>query len=164
MTSDEDANVFEQGALWLADATLELALTGDDRYAAVSPGPAFPAVLRTLAAAVSVIGRQPVIVDLGAGIGGAGAWLAERAGAELISVEPAEGSRIAAKRLFPQLDIRAGSAQASGLPEHVADMVVALGVTSLLGELAGFLTEARSGRTPGAGNSVVGHLDSLCDG
>ena len=143
MSSDPAVDLFDVVARWRADAALALGLRGDDLIAAVSPGPAYPAVLRTLASAFQPsASADSTLVDLGAGMGGASAWLAARTGAHVIAVEPAPGSREAARQLFPELDVREGTAQRSGLPDGCADMVVALGVTSLLGNLGDLIDEA----------------------
>ncbi len=136
------ADLFDGIGMLQADAALQLGFDRDARCAATSPGPAFPAALRTLADAVPHRSGATV-VDLGAGLGGASAWLERQTGAQVIAVEPAAGARIAARRMFPWLDIRAGSAECSHLPSGIADAVVLLGLISLLDDLDGPLAEAR---------------------
>jgi hypothetical protein len=60
-------DLFDQPSLWRIEAAVSLGLVGDDLIAAVSPGPAFPAALRSLTLALPAAPR--VIVDLGAGGG-----------------------------------------------------------------------------------------------
>ncbi len=140
--------LFDDIATWRAQAAVDLGLTGIELVAAISPGPAFPTTLHALAEHVP---HRPgtTIVDLGAGMGGASAWLSAVTGAAIICIEPADGSRRAAQRLFPGLDVRRGTATDSGLPSACADAVVALGVTSLLDDLAGLFAEASRLLRPG---------------
>ncbi|MEO6158923.1 MAG: class I SAM-dependent methyltransferase, partial [Ilumatobacteraceae bacterium] len=138
-------DLFDDIAMWRAQAAADLGLSGIELVAAISPGPAFPMMLYALADHVprSIdTSSESTIVDLGAGMGGASAWLAAATGANVICVEPADGSRWAAQRLFPGLDVRSGTATNSGLPSGCADVVVALGVTSLLDDLTGLFAEA----------------------
>jgi SAM-dependent methyltransferase len=139
--STEPAELFDDIATWRAQAALDLGLSGVELVAALSPGPAFPTTLGAIAGHVPPT-PGTTIVDLGAGMCGASAWLAAATGATVIAVEPADGSRRAAQLLFPGLDVRAGSASASGLPDASADVVAALAVVSLLDELDGLFAEA----------------------
>lgn len=132
------ADIFDSIATLKADAALAMHFDVADRVAATSPG---PALLHTLADAMPRHDLQ-TIVDLGAGLGGASTWLATYTGATVIAVEPCDGAREAARTLFPELDIRAGTAQRSGLGDGIADVVVMVGVASLLTDLAPALNEA----------------------
>ncbi|MCU1504823.1 MAG: Methyltransferase type 11 [Ilumatobacteraceae bacterium] len=152
--------IFDRIGLLKAQAALALGFDRDQRCAATSPGPAFPTVLRTLAGQVP---RRDgaVIVDLGAGLGGVSTWLATQTGAQVIAVEPAPGARAAAHALFPDLDIRAGAAEHSGLGDAIADAVVLSGVISLIDDLSALLGEVRRLLRPGG---VLGVADMFLDG
>src|SRR6476619_3568686 len=144
MTTDD---LFDDIARWQADAAEGLGLQGIELVAALSPGPGFPRMLTVLAERINDhVARDPAapkarhvhVVDLGAGLGGATAWLAAATGTAVVGVEPATGSRDAAHRLFGGLDVRDGSVADSGLDTADADVVVAVGVVSLLDDLDGF--------------------------
>ena len=73
----------------------------------------------------------------------------------MLGVEPAVGSREAAHRLFGGLDVRDGSADDSGFDAASADVVVAVGVTSLLDDLDALFAEARRLLRPGGFLGIV---------
>ena len=120
MSSETD--LFDDVARWQADAAEALGMQGVELVAALSPGPGFPGTLDALAERIVASGARDV-VDLGAGLGGVSAWLAAATGATVVGVEPESGSRDAAHRLFPGLDLRAGSAADSGLDAASADVL-----------------------------------------
>lgn len=140
--------LFDEPALWRASAARDLGYRDLDLAAAVAPGAGFPAVLSALAAHLGVQ-RGHLVVDVGAGLGGASAWVAALTGAQVVAVEPADGSRRAAKSLFPQLLVEDGRADELPVADGVADAVTAIGVCSLLAELDGFLDEATRVLRPG---------------
>ena len=125
--------------LWRDEAVAALGLTGEAVMAAISPGAAFPSVLRSIVSALpAAVGT---VVDLGAGAGGASEWLRHQLGASVIAIEPASRARDVARRRFPLLDVRDGQADRTGLAAHSADMVVLCGVLSLIDDLAPVLDE-----------------------
>lgn len=159
-----DTELFDDIARWQADAAEVLGLQGIELVAALSPGPGFPQLLGVLAERIGDhVARDPAapkarhvtVVDLGAGLGGATAWLAAATGTKVIGVEPAAGSREAAHRLFGGLDVREGAAADTGLDATSADVVIAVGVTSLLDDLGGVFAEARRLLVPGGFLGVV---------
>lgn len=132
--------VFDRPALWRFEAVAALGLDEADLPAAMSPGPTFPAALRSAVAALpDEIG---LVVDLGAGAGGASEWLRLATGAEVHAVEPAQRARLAAQLLFPELHVVAGSASNTPLEPGCADVVTLLGVVSLLDDVGPALEEA----------------------
>lgn len=136
---DIDA-VFDRPALWRFEAVAALDLDEADLPAAMSPGPTFPAALRsTVAALPDEIG---LVVDLGAGAGGASEWIRLATGAEVHAVEPARRARLAAQLLFPELHVVAGSASNTPLEPGCADVVTLLGVVSLLDDVGPVFEEA----------------------
>ncbi len=138
----DGAALFGSSARWRADVVADLPLDGHSRAAALAAGPMFPASMRSVIAAMDLHEGQ-VVVDLGAGVGGASAWVAERTGATVVAVEPEDDARRAARALFPDLVVMAGRAEATGLPDGTADGVLALGLFSLLDDLWPTACEAR---------------------
>jgi precorrin-6B methylase 2 len=132
--------VFDQPSLWRIEAANALCLADDDMIAVMSPGPAFPAVLRSLAAAL--VPRPNVIIDLGAGTGGLSEWMRISTGATVYAVEPEDGARQAARLAFPHLRVIDGLAGSTFLPGGSADAVVISGVTSLMSDIGPAITEA----------------------
>jgi SAM-dependent methyltransferase len=135
-------DVFDEPARWRGEAVERLGLKGEARMAAVAPGAAFPVALLPLLRHLE-LAPGDTVVDLGAGLGGASAWLRARTGAEAVAVEPAAGSAAAAKQLFTDLPVVIATSSASAVRGGVADAVTLLGVTSLIGDLTATLTEAR---------------------
>ena len=152
-------SLFDRPARWRADAATSLGLRGPALAAALSPGPAYPAVLRTIRAAFP--DDVQLIVDVGAGLGGASAWLAASTDAAVVAVEPAAGSRAAARRSFPNLTVIDGAVDHVPLPDGCADVVTALNVTSLVDDLGPLLGEADRLLRPGG---VLGIADLFAPG
>jgi SAM-dependent methyltransferase len=132
-------DIFGAPCLWRDQAAVALGLHDEAVLAALSPGAAFPAALRTIASTIPTAVRT--VVDLGAGAGGASEWLRQAMGVEMIAIEPAPVAREVAARRFPMLDVREGQADRTGLPDHVADVVVLSGIVSLLDDLDGLMAE-----------------------
>ena len=135
----EVPRIFDQPSLWRIEAAHALGLGFDDMIAAMSPGPAFPAALRSLHAALTP--RPNVIVDLGAGTGGVSEWMRLSTGATVYAVEPEDGARRAARLAFPHLHVLTGRADMTSLPGGCADAVVMSGVTSLMRDLGPAIAE-----------------------
>jgi ubiquinone/menaquinone biosynthesis C-methylase UbiE len=141
--------VFDQPSLWRLEGAHALGLTADDMIAVMSPGPAFPAVLRSLESALPP--SVDVIVDLGAGAGGVGEWLRRATDASVYAIDPVDGARAAATRTFPNLHVLEGCADHAPLPDSFADVVLLSGVISLMTDVGCVFAEAdrllrRSGR------------------
>ena len=133
------SDVFDQPSLWRIEASRALGLDRDELIAGMSPGPAFPAALRSVAAALP--DDCQVIVDIGAGAGGASEWLRRATDATVLAIEPAEGSRAAAVRAFPDLLVVAGNADAVPVCNAAADAVLISGVISLMPDLTALMRE-----------------------
>jgi ubiquinone/menaquinone biosynthesis C-methylase UbiE len=138
-TKSQTDDVFDVPCLWRDDAAAALGLSGEEVIAALSPGAAFPSALRSIASALPSDVR--VIVDCGAGAGGASEWLRHELGVAVVAIEPASRARDVARRRFPQLDVRDGRAERTGLAEGSADVVVLCGVLSLVDDLDPVLDE-----------------------
>ena len=153
----EVPRVFDQPSLWRLEAAHALGLGVDDMIAAMSPGPAFPAALRSLQAGLS--GQPRVIVDVGAGTGGVSEWMRLSTGATVYAIEPEDGARRAARLAFPHLHVLAGRADLTSLPGGCADVIVMSGVTSLMSDLDPAIAEVDRLLT-GSGRLAVADLFS----
>jgi SAM-dependent methyltransferase len=149
--------VFDRPALWRFEAVAALGIDDADLPAAMSPGPTFPAALRSAVAALP--DDIAHVVDLGAGAGGASEWVRLATGAEVHAVEPAPRARLAAQLLFPEIHVVDGSAAWAPLDGGCADLVTMLGVVSLLDDLTPALTEAAR-LLGGRGHLVIADLVS----
>jgi len=147
-SDDEAIELFDAPGLWRAAAATQLGYEGLELATAVAPGAGFPAVLTALAAHLQV-GPGDIVVDVGAGLGGASAWLAFLTGAQIVAVEPAEGARRASEQLFPELLVLDGRGDDLPLSDRTAAGVTAIGVCSLLPDLDGFLQEVVRVLRPG---------------
>ena len=155
--SRPSADLFDEPSRRRAEAALAIGLRGDALLAGVSPGAACPSVLHSMASSILAHStgnrrdRLDLMVDLGAGVGGISEWFRQRTGAAVVAVEPAAGARAAAISLFPALTVRPGTAQASDLPDGIADAVLLSGVVSLIDDFDAVLDEAaRVARPDGA--------------
>jgi SAM-dependent methyltransferase len=139
--------LFDLPARWRGDAILALALQGDERIAAASPGAGFPTALRSLAVGLQLRAGD-VVVELGAGLGGVAAWLRSRTGCVVHAVEPAVGSRSVASELFPELEVH-GDVDELRLPPGTVDAVVLAGVISLVPDADALVATAAHLLRPG---------------
>jgi len=115
---------FDLLASWTEDAVLELG----PEYAipAGCRGSGSPSDLAWLAEAM-LVGSDTRIVDVGSGVGGPAAWLADHFGAQPVCVEPMRGAAAAGGRLFG-LPTVVADAEALPLRSGVFDAVECLGV------------------------------------
>lgn len=138
MTSKMESE-FDLVASWTEAAVADLG--PEYAVAAACRGSGSPASLAWLAEAleVSLAGRM---VDVGSGVGGPAAWLAEHFGVTPVCVEPMPGAALASRRLF---GLPAVVAPAQALPFRDAsfDAAWCLGVLCTTKEKAGLLGELR---------------------
>jgi len=115
---------FDLLAKWTEDAVLELG----PEYAipAGCRGSGSPSDLAWLAEAM-LVGSDTRIVDVGSGVGGPAAWLADHFGAQPVCVEPMRGAAAAGRRLFG-LPTVVADAEALPLRSGAFDAVECLGV------------------------------------
>jgi SAM-dependent methyltransferase len=159
MTRPDD--VFGAPVRWRAEAARALGLAGEDLIAAVSPAPSGPTALYSLLRALP---SQPrVVVDVGAGSGGVSELVRRLTGARVLAVEPSTVARRVAMDEFPELVVLDGHAEQTGLPAELADLVMLVGVLSLLdpARAAVALAEARRVLEPGG---YVGICDLFASG
>jgi len=110
VTADAQVTEFDTVAGWTARA-----VAGCDRRVAVScacRGSGSPATLAWLAEALQV-GADTRFIDIGAGLGGPAAWLADRYQAAPVACDPMRHACAGARRLF---DLQAVCADATRLP------------------------------------------------
>ncbi len=121
------SQIFGEVAKAKADVALSLGLSDEGRMAAASPGPGFPDALDLLWFSM----RPPPgtrIADLGAGLGGASAWMQAR-GANVVAYEVEPECVVSGLMLFPDLDLRCADAATADLRSF--DAVTAFGLLSL---------------------------------
>jgi SAM-dependent methyltransferase len=148
--------LFDRPAAMRLAAVERLDLTGEDRIAGLVTGAGYPNSLEPIAAALR--NQQGPVLDLGAGLGAASAWLSERAGIPVVGVEPEGRAAALGRRAFPGLPMACGSADAVPVRSGSCGGVVMLGVLSLVADLDAALGEALRVVRPGG---VVGVTD-LC--
>jgi SAM-dependent methyltransferase len=135
-------DVFGAPLRWRAQAALALGLRGDELLGGVSPAAGCPRNLTMVLHHLTRSGAPESIVDIGAGAGGISEWFRRRTGAVVTAIEPLPDARTAAQYLFDSLDVRSGSAEATGLGDDTADAVLMCGVLSLLDDEITALSEA----------------------
>jgi SAM-dependent methyltransferase len=123
-TQDAQEIEFDLLATWTEDAVRELG--AEYAIPAGCRGSGSPADLAWLAEA-AVVGPDTRILDVGSGVGGPAAWVAEHFGAAPVCVEPMRGAAAAGRRLFGLPTVVAG-AQALPLAGAAFDLVLSLGV------------------------------------
>jgi precorrin-6B methylase 2 len=131
--------LFDEPSLWRVEAARQLGLADEALIAVMSPGPGFPAVLRSIESALPASPR--VIADLGAGCGGVSEWMRVTTDAVVYAIEPAAGARQVARLAFPHLHVLEGNADQVPLPGGVADAVTVSGVLSLLSDVDAVIDE-----------------------
>jgi 2-polyprenyl-3-methyl-5-hydroxy-6-metoxy-1,4-benzoquinol methylase len=110
-----------------ANFALSSNLSKEGKMAAASPGPGFPRVLEKIWDTIRP-NEGVRVADLGAGLGGAAAWMVERGGS--VTAYEVEPECVKAGRaLFPELDLRVGDAELVAL--HPFEVVTAFGLLSL---------------------------------
>jgi precorrin-6B methylase 2 len=132
-------DLFDEPSMWRIEAAQQLGLSDRELVAVMSPGPGFPAALRSLESALPASPR--VILDLGAGCGGVSEWLRASTEAVVYAVEPAAGARRVAHLAFPLLRVVEGTAERVPLPGGVADAVTISGVLSLMSDIDAVIDE-----------------------
>lgn len=131
---------------WLVEACLVL---GVDPVPAVSRGTGRPALLQ-LASAPLDAGPGRMILDLGCGLGGPGAWLARNTGAEVIGVDVMLQSVSGLRRLSPELNGVVASLRALPMKDDLFDAAWSLGVLEMVADKAAASREMCRVLRPGA--------------
>jgi SAM-dependent methyltransferase len=125
--AQQRAAIFGEVARAKADLAITMGLSPEGRIAVASPGPGYPDVLELL---WSTLNAHPGVrvADLGAGLGGAAAWMQAR-GATVTAFELEEQCVSGGQALFPELDLRCGDA--GNVPLEPFEVVTAFGLLSL---------------------------------
>ena len=123
-----------------------------DLYDRVRPTP--PAALATLLCRYAGVGTPDLVVDLGSGSGLSSRWCATWA-THVIGVEPSDDMRgvaaaAAGAAAADNVEFRAGWAHETGLPDHCADVVVAVQALHWMEPTATYAEIARLLRPGGA--------------
>ncbi len=121
-------------------------LLGESRavqIAAACRGSGNPGALAWVAEGLGIVATSTVI-DLGAGLGGPAAWLADRYRCRPVALEPAAGASDAARNLFGgDIDIVLGSAHTVPFCNDSFEVALLLGVVSVVDDVNAVLVEAR---------------------
>ena len=115
---------------WLADACLALAV---DPVPAVSRGTGRPALLEAVAAPLHTKPGTKIL-DVGSGLGGPGAWLSRRSGAEVVGVDVMPQSVMGMKRILPVMSAVVGSLRALPIKNGSFDGAWSLGVFEMVAD------------------------------
>jgi SAM-dependent methyltransferase len=138
-TSD-GAEVFD-GATQLRLATVErLELRGEDRIAGLVSGAGYPDALDPIADAL--VGARGPVLDVGAGLGAASAYLAARSRSRVVTLEPEGGAAALAAMTFSDQSTIVGEAAALPVVDGGCGGVTFLGSLSLVPDLDRVLGDA----------------------
>jgi SAM-dependent methyltransferase len=113
----------------------------DLRIAAACRGSGNPAALAWIAESIGLTARS-LVVDVGGGIGGPAAWVADRFGSRLVALDPSWPAPRDARHLFGLPTICAG-ADALPLRADAFDAALLLEVLSVVDDPSAALAEAR---------------------
>jgi SAM-dependent methyltransferase len=146
---DRDGLELEFGlhAAWLAEAIASLRLA--DSIPPACRGTGNPALFAMMADALRVAPGS-LVLDLGCGIGGPGAWLEEERGAHVVGIDVMKEGVSALKRLFPALGATVGTSRALPFANDSFDAVWALGVIETIRDKSSALSEVHRVLAPGA--------------
>lgn len=122
-------------------ATAAAGLSFQQRVAVGCRGSANPAALAWLAEQLE-LGPDSTVCDVGAGLGGPMAWLAERYRCPITGCDPAAGAVAGARTLFGLRLVQSSAAELP-FPDHHFDAALLLGVVSVAPEPMAALREAR---------------------
>ncbi|MDQ3987318.1 MAG: class I SAM-dependent methyltransferase [Actinomycetota bacterium] len=131
---------------WLVEACLAL---GIDPVPGVSRGTGRPALLKLVSAPLDAKSGK-LILDLGCGLGGPGAWLARHSGAKVIGIDVMLQSVLGLRRLTPELPAVVASLRALPLRDGLFDAAWSLGVLEMVADKASATREMWRVLRPGA--------------
>jgi SAM-dependent methyltransferase len=134
-------------AAWIVDAIERLGFR--DRIPAACRGTGNPFLLEHLAGGLGIDGGS-LVLDVGVGLGGPGAWLAREYSCTVVGIDVMIESARGTTRLFP--DISAMVASTRGLPfgDRIFDAAWALGVVEMIADKKRCFSEIVRVLAPGA--------------
>jgi SAM-dependent methyltransferase len=137
----DDAHGSEFGTI--AEWTADVVGDRDTSFllSAACRGSGSPAALAWLAESLHLT-HETAFLDLGAGLGGPSAWVAEHYGVHPVAVEPMLGACIGSARLFPHPALAATAAHLP-FPDDSFDAAWTLGVLDTMADPLGCLVELR---------------------
>jgi len=153
--SDAMAAEFDTVAKWTAEVASELG--PDYVLPAACRGSGSPAVLQYLIEQLGITATDRML-DCGAGVGGPGAFAADRVGVRPVLTDPEPGACSASQRLFGLPVVRAGS----GLPFRAEsfDVIWCLAVLCTVGDQLHLLRELRRVLAPAGRCGLLVYLAS----
>ena len=140
MTTRDGDDVFDMPAVMRLDVVNRLGLGGEERVAGLATGAGYPDSLDAIIDSLS--GRRGLVIDVGAGLGAAAAFIARTAGADVKGVEPEVRVAQLARDAFPDVAMVAGAAGSLPFATQSAAAVTFLGAVSLIDDLDAALREA----------------------
>lgn len=154
MAEDAQQDEFDVLATWTVESVERLG--PDHAIPAACRGSGGPGALAWLADWLDS-GSDGCLADVGAGLGGPTAWLAESTGRAVVAVEPMSGAAEGSRRLFG-LPAVISTAQALPFASGACAGASALGVLSTTDAKVAALTEMRRIVVPGAPVALVTYL------
>lgn len=128
---------FGRHAGWIAEA---IEAHGLDAIPAACRGAGDPNLFGILADAMGA-GPDTLVLDVGCGIGGPGAWLAAERRCEVVSIDVMEEPVRALKRLFPRLRTVVATSRSLPFPDATFDATWAIGVIETIEHKSEALSE-----------------------
>lgn len=128
---------FGRHAGWMVEAIEALGL---DAMPAACRGTGDPHLFGLLADAIKAR-RGALVLDVGCGIGGPGAWLATERGCEVVGIDVMEEAVRGSKRLFPQLSTVVATSRSLPFRNETFDATWAVGVIETIAHKSEALKE-----------------------
>jgi ubiquinone/menaquinone biosynthesis C-methylase UbiE len=138
---------FGHYSAWLVDAIQELELP--DRIPPACRGTGNPSLLEHLAASLQ-FDQGDVVLDVGVGLGGPGAWLVRNRSCTLVGIDVMMQSAIGATRLFEDIHVAVASTRAMPFRDRTFHAAWALGVIEMIADKARAFQEIMRVLVPGA--------------
>ena len=138
---------FGHYSAWLVEAIHGLDLP--DRIPAACRGTGNPSLLEHLAAGLE-IDQDAVVLDVGVGLGGPGAWLVRNRACTLVGIDVMMQSAAGAARLFGDINVAVASTRAMPFRDRTFHGAWALGVIEMIADKKRAFEEIMRVLVPGA--------------
>jgi SAM-dependent methyltransferase len=138
---------FGHYAGWVVESIQQIGLP--DPVPAACRGTANPSLLENLADGL-MVGKGSLVLDVGVGLGGPGAWLVRRRACRLVGVDIMVQSAQGARRLFSDIQVAVASTRALPFGDQTFDGAWALGVIEMLADKRRAFREIFRVLVPGA--------------